>query len=432
MAEQDRTVLDAVVQSQVGRSAKYRVYDRSIRTPMNFVLDEAQRQFPREFVVYWVDGGLPEVFSISGVVPVAVFNSRFVEVDAFLRTLVVDTILPQPDEVAERICLRLMAELSLHYADVDQAVLALAQSLVGGSVTLLTSNSLADLEAAPIDEAYMAVWFFGLAHEIGHFVAAAAEVPASGPLSDAGIRAGINIGIDHMAGDRLDLTALREFARTQPLEHVRAEAHADLFAAGVLFQSTLDILGETGGEFRIDQFMAELVIAVNVVALFERCKQTVRLSARGGSSADILRFQYSTPAFFVRSSMVREYLRRAVASWLSDGPPSDTHLQAVDRLLDQVSQQLAERFNTVETGLARAMRFFLFPRERQPDVLDRLAAEVRSGDGGVAAVQLQDFLQTAAERGAHSASLEVLQALVHDERAGEPRHEQDARHPCAS
>ena len=135
MAERDRTALDALVDRQVGRNAKYRVYDRTSRTPMNFVLDEAQRQFPGEFVVYWVDGGLPEVFSITGGMPVAVFNSRFVEIDAFLRTLVVNTILPHPEDLAERICLRLMAELSLHYADVDLAVLALAQSLVGETVT---------------------------------------------------------------------------------------------------------------------------------------------------------------------------------------------------------------------------------------------------------------------------------------------------------
>src|SRR3954453_9462094 len=83
--------VELLIRSQAGKAALFEQYDRSRETPMNFVLDEAKRQLGADFLVYWVEGGLPELYSISGFSqPIVVYNTRYTELSFLIRKLIVE------------------------------------------------------------------------------------------------------------------------------------------------------------------------------------------------------------------------------------------------------------------------------------------------------------------------------------------------------
>src|SRR3954451_5631515 len=110
---------DEALRASLGKLATFRRYDRQNRTPMNFVLDEVERQIGKVFSVYWVDNGPPDVFCLPGLQPApVVFNARYLILAAALRRLISS---PTSGELlvdnANRLSLLLIAELALHYGD---------------------------------------------------------------------------------------------------------------------------------------------------------------------------------------------------------------------------------------------------------------------------------------------------------------------------
>lgn len=151
-------MLDALIRSHVGPQAKLRRYDRDLLTPMNLVLDEAASTLPTDFVLYWVDGGLPEVFSEPKFSPPGVvFNSRFLEVSAFMRKMFDfrDSDDRIQTELSERVTLKLMAELALRYGDPSLAAYLITKSTLGATVSINTGDTLLDAEHLPKNETYM-------------------------------------------------------------------------------------------------------------------------------------------------------------------------------------------------------------------------------------------------------------------------------------
>src|SRR5947207_3854641 len=166
----DDTLLAAVVRSHVGPHARVWRYGHDNVTPMTIVLETAEEAVEHPVAVYWVDGGLPENYSLPSLTPaVVVFNSRYLEMAGYLRGLLTDDLssTEQLSGIAEQACLEIMAELTLRYGDPAVACYLAARSLTVGRVHPLPP-SLQDIERIPIDEMYMAVWFLPLLHELGH------------------------------------------------------------------------------------------------------------------------------------------------------------------------------------------------------------------------------------------------------------------------
>src|SRR5260370_20571040 len=118
----ETTMLEQALSAEIGDNATFRQYDRSLHTPMNFVLDEAKRNLEKEFVVYWVEGGLPEIFCLSGFSEAAVvYNTRYIELVYLFRRLIPgnSALKEFTPELAERISLRVMAELALRHNHPD-------------------------------------------------------------------------------------------------------------------------------------------------------------------------------------------------------------------------------------------------------------------------------------------------------------------------
>ena len=64
---------------------------------MNFVLDRARDQVDQDFDVYWIDGGLPGLFGVTGLTrPIVGYNTRYIELLYFVRKALVNAALMPP------------------------------------------------------------------------------------------------------------------------------------------------------------------------------------------------------------------------------------------------------------------------------------------------------------------------------------------------
>jgi len=378
--------IEELLKSELGERAEFWPYQRNNRTPMNFVLDKVQDAIGNIFSVYWVSDGPPEVFTVTGFEnsPV-VFSTRYLGLSAFLRHLLVDrhleTILT---DVARRACLKLIAELSLRHGDPEFAVIACVASLIDKGVWLNDDDQLQQLEYEPINERYMATWFFGLSHELGHLATLSwgeRIKNEDGLFSDAWMLEAIKHAIskfpypEWVKSDAVNEAKNKQSDSVLEINHLRNEGLADFFATSVMLASTVEImkLVNTDPPFSSVRFVQETVIFFNIIAIFDRCRSTVSaLKALSlgkktfhGAGIDSL---LQPVAVHVRARMQREYLESAITEFLYGRDAALEEVQLVQKMIDEVYKSFESRIDSTETGMAKAMEYALFPKRRELDI----------------------------------------------------------------
>jgi hypothetical protein len=389
MASFQEVAIEEILRSELGKAAKFERYDRKPRSPMNLVLDVAEREIGPRFTVYWVDDGPPDVFSLPGLAPSpVVFSTRHLSLTAFARRLFVDIGPVNEDlvDVAERTALRLMAEMALRRGDSDYAVLAFVRSVAGQGIWtaseveafLSDKNQVTGLEAEPINEAYMATWFYGLAHELGHLHPHQTQRFAQGDLfSDIWMLDAITAALERfsiypesMKQQAIERAKQRRSQSVVGIDHVRSEGLADFFATSVLLRTTVDLMKELNREpFEIERFILEMMIFLNIVGTFDRCRRVASFASATDVDKDAA-FEASLYPVqcWVRALMQRTYLEPAVAGYLfRTGAPTPPQYARAETLLDEINEGLAETINRIETGIGRAMQFSLYPERREND-----------------------------------------------------------------
>lgn len=426
MADFAERLIEEALRSELGKTARFWYYGREHRTPMTFVLDEVERQIGSRFAVYWVDDGPPEIFCLPGFSPSpVVFSTRYLSLTAFIRHLFVDGFLREVlAEVSERATLKLIAEMALRYGDPDLAVLAFVKSVTGKGIFLDDSDQVTALELAPIGEAYMATWFYGLVHELGHLhPEQGRSYPEEHLFSDAEILREIRQALDHF---KPYPDALKEEAMVrarQPgspsvlgVERVRSEGLADMFAASLLLRTTLDIMKEGGGEpFAIVRYLHEMVVFLNVLALIDRCRRVAHLASSTVADREAqIEAALHPVAVTVRGSMLRKYLAMAVAAYITGEEPTGESIERAQRALDEVNEHYAERIVAVEKGTAQAMEFALFPERRDNDwaLLEAFRKELPGSTP--ASLEARRFCGLAEALGVEGKLLRALQGIVAD------------------
>jgi hypothetical protein len=165
------------------------------------------------------------------------------------------------------------------------------------------------------------------------------------------------------------------------IDHLRSEVVSDIFAISVLLVATVDIMREAGKGIQYEQFIAEVIIFINVLVIFQRCKDMAKIASHPGSDLDAnLGMAFAPLSFYVRSSVGIAYLERAFYPTGTDiNRLSQKDLDRIRdgnrNLINAVTDSLKGALNDVEVGLARAMRFALFPNEREPDLLSKFLEE---------------------------------------------------------
>jgi hypothetical protein len=392
MDPSETLVIEEVLRSQLGSSARIRMYDRTIDSPMNFVLARAEEQLRTSFAVYWVDDSAPEMFSLRGFsVPVAVFTSRYVELWADIRGAVSSDMLRNVlPEVTERLALQLMAELSLSHNDPEFAASMILRSLTTDSGIYQLPNTIASLELEPIGVPYMGAWFYGLSHELGHFTSSDPDRQSGGTM-DSAIALAVDETLDGWnLPDSLRAEG-RSRARAKPkldilgAEHLRGEIHADLFAASVLFQSTVDILKR--GSFQILAFISEMILSLNIIAIVDHCRRTVRHAVTATPQREhVLDTLFHPVALAVRLKWVRQYLQVATAQYLFGDRPSQEEREKVSAGIDSVMEHLRPVIEGSEKGMSAALNVALDRQRRGSffDILEKWLVTARKQPGNLA------------------------------------------------
>jgi hypothetical protein len=419
------------LRATLGKLATFRRYDRQNRTPMNFVLNEVERHIGNAFSVYWVDNGPPDVFCLPGLQPApVVFNVRYLILAAALRRLITSPASGEEllVENANRFSLLLIAELALHYGDPDFATLAFCKAVTGMDFFIHQfgdeKEQLAPLEHTPISESYMAIWFFGLVHEMGHLdPSQSKQFDAGHWMSDDWIAGLIEVALDRFHAYTLPVRekakqAAKSGDSVLAVSHLRSEALADLFATAVLFQSTLDIMREIGRErFSGPQFVAEMTVILNVVAVIDRCRRVAIAASATEQEATDWDMGFHPVAMHVRGHIQRDCLESLIARWAYGEEPSKEDRETVAKSFDSIVKGLGPKIDALDTGLNRTMEFALFPSRRKLDwdILEDLRAHLLGSDsGGVGRILSAQFCNMAAAMMKDGKLLRALRGIVDD------------------
>ena len=427
MTEFEQAAVEEVLRSELGKTARFSLYGRENRTPMTFVLDEVERQMGRRFSVYWVDGGPPEVFCLPGFSPSpVVFSTRYLSLTAFIRHLLVDAPLKNVlVDVAERTALKVVAEMALRHGDPDFAVLAFAKSVTGEGVWLNDDDQLMALEYEKKNEAYMATWFYGLVHELGHLHPdQTRQIPDNHMFSDAGILDAIRVSLDKFSSypDSLKQEAIERAKQQRSksvlgIDQVRSEGQADIFAASILFQTTFDIMREIDEDkFEVLQFVQEMIIFLNIIAIVDRCRRVASIaSATTPERNAVFEMGLHAVAVHVRALMQRQYLDAAITRYLVDSDdPKPEDSARIQNVINELTGHFAETVDAVDSGVARAMNFSLFPERRENDwaLLEAFRNEVSRSEIGT--LEAQRFCQMADDLETDGKLLTALKGIVGD------------------
>jgi len=414
----DDTVLDHIVRSHVGASVRTWRQDRDVQNPMNVVLDVVDEVLSHPYAVYWVDGGLPEMFSLPDLEPsVVLFNTRYLEMIGHLRGILTDRALHSEllEEVAEQASLRIIAELVLRYGDPGLACHLLVESLPA-STTYFLPVTLNDLERTPISLRYMVVWFYTLLHELGHVAATHRRQsdPAGGEDYLARL---IEAVTSKFFGDRED--DVREWRRrahrrdSLDRQVLVEECDADLFSVQVLYEATVRVLRKNGtlDDFSVDRLAGEILLMSALMHYMNSCVMVARFGARlPAGAAD----PFNNVANSVRLNAITEFLSLYIATGGDVSGYADR--ERVDDLradLHAIHMQINEQLTAFDRGHARAMRHGLFPEERRLDVFGRLVqAFARDPVAFVIRREVERFLALARSLEVRHPDLDLLAAVI--------------------
>jgi hypothetical protein len=428
MELRDASAIDDVLRTQVGRSARWRVYDRELDSPMNFVLTRAERHLGMPFAVYWVDDAPPDVFCLQGFsMPVAVFSTRYIELWGDLRGALTSDMFGADlrSQLTEQLALRLIAELSLGQNDPEFAASTMLRSTMAGDGLSYEPNSVASLELEPIDTSYMACWFYGLAHELGHFAFPKLERSLTEGIRDEDLFDAIDATLDGWNLPAEVRDEARSNARTNRtgfmlgVDNLRSEGHADIFATSLLFESTLEIMQVAAAgqkdapRFNIVAFISEMVLSLNIVAMLDRCRRTaIHASTAQPQRQHIVDTILHPIAVSLRLRMVRWYLQVASASYLFGDNPTPEEHRKVSAAIDEAMKHLQPAIEASERGLARAMNISL-DRERRGTFFDVLqewqrTIGVKAGGAAIETIAIERFCELAASMGKTSSIFETM------------------------
>lgn len=381
MAKIPLALLDQIVADEVGGTGQVERRTGEQLNPISITIREAIRELGYDAAVYWIDGGMPEVFSMPGFDPAAVsFSSRCVEVGSTLKRLLEsvgimgNAVVP----VSKQVLLEIMAELALKNGDCATAVFLISQAALASPAVTFAPSSLLGLEMEQYGETYIAVWFYGLLHELGH-VRAERNPDASG-VSPEYLRwlAGFAVP-DRYASVVREARETAGPGATYPLneEHLRKEVIADRFAADIMWRATEALLDMEERRDSFDPFALTFAMLdmFDVFGVMSTCKLIADHASKLGS--DICGEMSVALAHQVRLNDVIRYAAELLA--VHEVPAAGRRLDADEwlSLLGKIYTEKRGRWSGIEAGRDQAMRIALCRWEQEPDCGSALVRRLR-------------------------------------------------------
>jgi hypothetical protein len=380
----DRRAVEATIKQVLGPISTIDLCSRTHRTPMNVFLALAEERVRHPIDLFWVDEGAPAHFTLANerFSPV-VFHSRHLELSGLIRALYATSFLGEVrEDLATRICLRMVAEFLLATGLIDQALQCLAKSRLGDGIFMQEPDQ-TYLEHMPIDERYLCVWFFGLGHELGHCLRADVRdsLGAMNRMSMKALSMLTDATIDLFTPDlqaRSKLRAIITRNENNPKSicyatsrQLQTEAICDLFSALTICRAADVILPETKGAPSPSEIVQELQLGFTGLMLIDQCRILASWFRDAQDEVQNQNLAMSNIALNVRSNVLRLALQdlsgnRSSTTLCGDGAHFLCSLEPSQT--SQCGQFVARESIPIYSGLYKARSFLSSAEIRNPDL----------------------------------------------------------------
>lgn len=360
---------ERLIRAEVGSTASVSLVSGTNVTPMSVVMDCARQHLPKDFEVWWVDDGPPSMFALSSHRTKAVaFSTRALEIAAQTRQLYEESLSSSARRASYRLTLTHLSELLLQQRSAPLATTAFLESIRGQTLFLPFGTDWRLLEYEPINEAYMALWFFSLGHELGHISVEASQTLGSSMravldrqirvLATDQIESGLNL--PYSVKERLR-KGLDDPSTELPLyaPSLMEECAADVFSCQILLESTFRVFQRTEKKVSLSNLVYELLAANSVRSHFDSIKgmaKTLVSSEHWEDSAERY-FGYSLAAS-TRTHYLSNYLSLAISQMVNS--------DSVPKLVEDLTRSVHESACKVSAGAVDAYSH-LMTMESQTD-----------------------------------------------------------------
>ena len=366
-----RELIDVLLREAVGSDARLSICDGTNVTPMSVVTEIAKRQTGDTVDIWWVDNGPPTTFCLrhEGLTAIT-FSTRALELTAQARWLFSNSqFATRLDELAYRQALTRISEHLLTVKHPRLAVAAFTESIRDQTLWCTYGTSWQHLEYEPINEAYMAQWFFGFAHEFGHIAASSNPIALD---SNNQLRAFVESVVGHVLKqyDRFPQEIkqlLTEKSKSDDsglslgITTLLDECLADVFACSVLHEATGEVMARQDMSFKFERFAYEM-LAVGAVrnafdSAFRFCGWFSEATEPKKKALEALSQFVSTT---VRAAVIQFFLARTWQASESDLNVS----QGIAKLVEQIGVDTRR----IEDATGRAMRFMIRAKQTESEL----------------------------------------------------------------
>jgi hypothetical protein len=404
----------AMLRMELGASATVAPIGTVRSTPMTIVIQAALRQTLLPVSVWWADRGPPSMFCLGGTTSSAIlFSTRSIELDAQTRWLFGNaSVKGRIGELAYRLALTRISEHLLVLGRHELALAAVLESVREQSLFIPFGQTWQALERIKIDEGYMSIWFFGLAHEFGHILAN--QMPKLRELDEQ--------------FDRLTVSAvnavLRDLPWPEPIKRrlvayaqasncnlsiqvstLREECLADVGACSLLHESSINVLSQVNRELSFARFAWEILTAGAVRSFSDSAFAMARVLSGSDSRVAAEAGLSNMVATNVRSSFRHMYLLQV---W-----SNVENRNVCCEQLDLLESQLRVECKQIEDAMGAAARFLIARSGSQANGLPTWISPSLAKDAtGQQRVALARFVSLAKSFETDCADIHALGILV--------------------
>lgn len=417
----DRSIIDELIVDRVGRRAQFMRPWNDPQSPMSYItgvtIEQGTKDLSREVVIYWVDGGLPEYFSLPGLNPAPiVFSARYIEIGATLLGLfnsevsdiIATDILPP---ATERHALQVVAELVLRGGDASTAAYLFARSLTIPAMSMWPST-IRRIEEELINETYMTIWFYALLHEIGHVYVEERGDERALSADELRERVRTILKQEDYSPATIDEIASHfniRFGNPLHLDELEVEIAADKFAFDKLMRSSQHRPTSYGAALLalsvIDMFNVFIILNICAVGARHITDPTTNLYYE----------QWLIIGFHVRLNCLADYMATLLASLPSEDPAYSQPISFWENFLAEGSRRHKDRLDAIEHGLNRAMTHVYHAEDREVglgELIRSIFSEENAANEPLSGVELTRFMDLADSLEISHPDLELLRKLL--------------------
>jgi hypothetical protein len=356
---------------------------------------------------------------MPGLDPAPIFyNTRFIEFCFTLLSLLHDTALSPglTINVADATFTQVVAELVLRNGDPSTAAYLFAYSLAIDVGLTYAKPSMEDYELSEPTEVNMALWFYGLLHEIGHVRsvplgdAAALREHVKAVLPDTLARLDLTEEIINSEMHRLDAEGIRH---SMLPDHFLTEAAADHFATIAVWNATIDVLTSRGQglkpiELAVDVMgVFQVIMFLNLAGEWSRGVTQPWLASKEDSLLQVSTAVRSDIVFTTLVSLIRE--QYPPKHRFSRQPPPPTDEEIAEALEAYINESEDKRY-ALERGLRLARIQAKYLADRALYVVNGLRTKLRESPH--LTLELERFLGLADALEVNHPDIEGLRKLL--------------------